>query len=449
MAAHGDGERVEVDDVSVLTGIESWRVRQALQDLRGHGEVDGLDVPGMARLTTAGRGLATTLAAERPQFASLVSTIRDRADRTRLVRSGSLPPLEDDERAFLAAVGTGDPLAYEPWPGPAGRADLAADPARAKAAYRGLVAKDLLSADPADPDQLRPTLPGLDVARKLATAADLRHAEAPATAPDAAAVDQPRARETRWQQVVRVTNHQVVGALTAEAIKKIAAVVALLVVVACVWFGFVGRESKLARWARGLVTDEPTPAAGSEVVGAAAAPAGPGPSTARGEAPAPARAADAELSPPVSLATVPAAGTTSLVPPSAGKPTTAPGDATKQPGTLVGEIRVEPHPQPGQDSRASENFALRPPAGARQFVWVVSGAGDGSPRIRFGVSEDVQARDGPRSLSLGDLRDIGRDRPILPDLRDGSVTDALTKDRVYIGGVEGATEPFIVRVYAR
>ncbi|HEV7299606.1 MAG TPA: hypothetical protein VGN72_09600 [Tepidisphaeraceae bacterium] len=428
-AAHGEDCRVELEDISLLTGIEGWRVLHAVKDLESHAEIDGMEVPGTGRLTDGGWALARRLEAERPQFATLRREMSRRVAQSCEIRSGLNDPaaLGDDERAFLAAIAADNLLAYEPWQSIASRAGLAGDAQRAKAAYRGLVERDLLSADIGDPDRLRTTLPGADLARRLAAAAKMG---SPAADPDPQA-----ARETFFERFKRATDHEVIGGLTADAIKWSVVFVISLLMIGAVALGYVRRDSKFVRLVTAQFADSSVVEAGmADTPAPSAAPAvlpdsatlhvtGPQPS---GTTPL-AQQSTAPASVPATVLTEPPAAIT--------------------PGALLLEIEVGPGPQHGQESRATDNFSVRAPAGAVKMFWTVTGGGDAST-VRFNLTEDVLSEDGPRTLRLQDLRDIGRDQTVLPALRHGAVTDLATGDRLYISGVSGATSRFTIRVYA-
>jgi hypothetical protein len=102
---------------------------------------------------------------------------------------------------------------------------------------------------------------------------------------------------------------------------------------------------------------------------------------------------------------------------------------------VVPPIRVNNGPQPGQDSRASDDFDINP-AGASRLVFVVSGA-QHPDRIRFSLIQNKEV-----SLSNFD----GRDEALLIDLRNGSVIDPKQFRKVYFARVSGADGPFEVSV---
>lgn len=97
---------------------------------------------------------------------------------------------------------------------------------------------------------------------------------------------------------------------------------------------------------------------------------------------------------------------------------------------LLAIIDVNDGPLPDQTSRASNNFAITPPRGATGLYWELTPP---DPNVSFHVSRDVR---------------IWPDNTVIRDVRHQAVTSTDNGSNLYIGGVSGASEPFLVRVYA-
>jgi hypothetical protein len=142
-----------------------------------------------------------------------------------------------------------------------------------------------------------------------------------------------------------------------------------------------------------------------------------------------------EASGPASVpASVPASPPSSTTPPRPPAATHPPISATVTvpvpPGIFVRSVTVNNGPLPGQESRASDNFAIQMPPGTSKLIWQVGG----SPRgVRFALIRDKR---------FGDEVQI-------TDITDGATTRVVTGDHLYIGRVEGASKPFPLTIYAK
>ena len=114
-------------------------------------------------------------------------------------------------------------------------------------------------------------------------------------------------------------------------------------------------------------------------------------------------------------------------------PSDAQGEPSAIPGprpTLLAAITAQPAPLPDSASRASGNFSLSVvPEGAAILRWTI----DGGEQVSFDVVEDVS---------------FGIDRIVLADVTDGSVSQPISSEALYLASPVGAAEPFTVRVYA-
>ena len=104
---------------------------------------------------------------------------------------------------------------------------------------------------------------------------------------------------------------------------------------------------------------------------------------------------------------------------------------------LVAEVRSDREPRSAQKARSSENFSLAEvPEDADALLWRT---GPGTEQIRFSVMVDVRAN---------------YDRRVLSNIVSGAKTrmpmerKSLSRRGFYIAEPSGATQDFIVQVYA-
>lgn len=111
------------------------------------------------------------------------------------------------------------------------------------------------------------------------------------------------------------------------------------------------------------------------------------------------------------------------------KPITERGSVLRE--VLVKHIRVpQPGPLPGQDSRATPDFALNVPPEYTELRWEIS---DGDRDAEFSLNRNHVGGADPRELN---------------GISDGMVTQVIRGGSLYIAGVQ-AEHPFNIRVYAR
>ncbi|AHH20237.1 hypothetical protein [Nocardia nova] len=104
---------------------------------------------------------------------------------------------------------------------------------------------------------------------------------------------------------------------------------------------------------------------------------------------------------------------------------------------LVAEVRSDCRPRSAQKARSSENFSLAAiPEEAEELLWRT---GPTAAQIRFTVMVDVRANYDQRVLS--NIVSGGRTR--IPLERK-----SLSRRGFYISDPSGATEEFVVQVYA-
>lgn len=104
---------------------------------------------------------------------------------------------------------------------------------------------------------------------------------------------------------------------------------------------------------------------------------------------------------------------------------------------LVAEVRSECRPRSEQKARSSDNFSfVDVPEEAGELLWRT---GPGPEEIRFSVIVDVRAT---------------YDRPVLTNVESGGKTrmpmerKSLLQRGFYIADPAGATQDFVVKVYA-
>ncbi|MEV5648959.1 hypothetical protein AB0L57_11975 [Nocardia sp. NPDC052254] len=104
---------------------------------------------------------------------------------------------------------------------------------------------------------------------------------------------------------------------------------------------------------------------------------------------------------------------------------------------LVAEVRSDCRPRSAQKARSSENFSLATvPEGAEELLWRT---GPATEEIRFSVMVDVRANYDQRVLS--NIVSGGRTRIPLEQ-------KSLSRRGFYISDPSGATEDFVVTVFA-
>jgi hypothetical protein len=147
------------------------------------------------------------------------------------------------------------------------------------------------------------------------------------------------------------------------------------------------------------------------------------------------------MDPSTSRSSSPSASTETLHP---AQPVPAPKANVQTPeeprpaGKKIASIAVHNGALPGQTSRASNDFELRPPAGTTQLEWRV--VEPDCRGVHFSLSRDI-------TFSWNHLD--ARDKGVEGNLSHGATSTAIQGDALYIGGVQGAPHPFTVEVYAR
>lgn len=163
---------------------------------------------------------------------------------------------------------------------------------------------------------------------------------------------------------------------------------------------------------------------------------GPAPLPAPGPGPAP---TPIQQTQPVSAPADPIKEEPASQPTAKTEPTPAP-QPTQPQLTQVFQIKVPAGPLPGQKSRATENFAIKPPSGTKLLVWKVEHPGGNN--VIFKIMKDV-------GYSMSNPLKVARDEDILTGITDGSVTAVIDRGDLYIGGIQGATAEFTVTIFAK
>ena len=104
---------------------------------------------------------------------------------------------------------------------------------------------------------------------------------------------------------------------------------------------------------------------------------------------------------------------------------------------VLATVKVNNRPLPGQQSRASSNFAIDPPKDTKKIRWIVE-ADSNQSNISFDVNVDV-----PLSL-----KSSGQDKKFKVTVKSGREENRFQNDDLYICEVKGAAKPFWVKVIA-